>query len=143
MRVDFYQVGSDPAETVVALIARNTLKAGKRLLVVASEPDRLDRISNALWGRSDTFLANGRAGAGHEARQPVLLSETLEATNGASFLALADGTWRAPDGFDRVFLVFDNSTIDHARGVWRELGGQDGTERHFWKQEGGRWIEAA
>ncbi|MEO5597559.1 MAG: DNA polymerase III subunit chi [Novosphingobium sp.] len=143
MRVDFYQISNDPAEAVVALIARNTLKAGKRLLVVAREPARLERISEALWARGDSFLANGRAGAGHDERQPVLLSDNLEAANGASFLALADGQWRDPDGFERVFLVFDNSTIDDARGVWRDLGTREGTERHFWKQDGGRWIEAA
>ena len=143
MRVDFYQTSRDPAEAVVALIARNTLKAGKRLLVVANGPALLGRISETLWARADSFLANGRAGGEHDARQPVLLSDSLDAVNGASCLALADGQWRDPDGFERVFLVFDNSTIDSARGVWRELGIREGTERHFWKQDGGRWIEAA
>ena len=35
MKVDFYQLGRDPAEKVIAGIARNTLKAGERLLVVS------------------------------------------------------------------------------------------------------------
>jgi TRAP-type mannitol/chloroaromatic compound transport system permease large subunit len=36
---------------------------------------------------------------------------------------------------------FDNRTIDAARGTWRMLGERDGIERHFWKQDGGRWVE--
>ena len=53
-----------------------------------------------------------------------------------------DGKWRDEAfGFERAFLFFDNSTIDAARGTWRMLGERDGVERHFWKQEGGRWVE--
>ena len=42
---------------------------------------------------------------------------------------------------ERVFLFFDNRTIDAARGTWRMLGEREDIERHFWKQEGGRWVE--
>ncbi len=142
MRVDFYQLSRDPAETAVAQIARNTLKAGKRLLVVADGADRLDRIGEALWAKGGDFLANGRAGGLHDARQPILLSESTEPANGATFLALADGKWRESEGFERVFLFFDGETLDAARALWRDLGSREATERHFWKQDGGKWAEA-
>ncbi len=142
MRVDFYQLSRDPVETAVAQIARATLKAGKRLLVVADDADRLDRIGEALWAVGGDFLANGRAGGPHDARQPILLAEAVEPANGATFLALADGKWREPDGFERVFLFFDGETLDAARGLWRDLGSREDTERHFWKQDGGKWAEA-
>ena len=142
MRVDFYQLSRDPVETAVAQIARATLKAGKRLLVVADDADRLDRIGEALWAVGGDFLANGRAGGPHDARQPILLAEAVEPANGATLLALADGKWREPDGFERVFLFFDGETLDAARGLWRDLGSREDTERHFWKQDGGKWAEA-
>ena len=37
MRVDFYQLSRDPAETVLPLLARNTLRAGERLLIVSTD----------------------------------------------------------------------------------------------------------
>ncbi len=142
MRVDFYQLSRDPAETAVALIAQKVVESGQRLLVVAGDPLLHARISDALWRQPDTFLANGPAGSGHDARQPILLSDSLDAANGATFLALADGQWREGDGFERVFLFFDDSTIAASQELWRELGSREGFERNFWKQDGGKWVKA-
>ena len=142
-RVDFYQVSRDPVPEIVALLARNTLKAGERLLVVAEPPALREAISEALWrAPGDSFLAHGSAGGPHDARQPILLADTLLAANGARFLVLADGIWREPGEFERVFLVFDAATLDAARACWRTLGERTGLERHFWKQEDGRWVRA-
>jgi DNA polymerase-3 subunit chi len=142
MRVDFYQLSRDPAEKVVPLLARNTMTAGEKLLVVSGDAAQLDRIGQALWEPRESFLAHGRAGQPHEERQPILLSDRAEPANGARFLALADGVWREADGrFERTFLLFDDATVQGARQCWRDLGGREGIERRFWKQEGGRWVE--
>ncbi len=141
MRVDFYQLTNDAAEHVVPLIARNTLAAGQRLLVVSDDPAQLKRTSEALWTRlPDTFLANGLASDPHADRQPILLSTDVEPANGAKFMALADGMWR--DGeFERVFLLFPPARIDDARGCWRMLGTREGVERRYWRQDGGKWVQ--
>src|SRR5690606_10794419 len=99
------------------LIARATLAAGERLLVVSDDADQLDRIGKAMWERlPEGFLAHGRAGAGHEDRQPILLAQAMEPANGARYLAIADGVWRERDpGFARTFLMFDDATIAQAR----------------------------
>ena len=126
------------------MIARHTLDAGERLLVVAAEPARLDRISAALWSRiPESFLAHGRSGGPHDARQPVLLSGSAEPANGARFCALADGMWREHEpGFARSFYLFDEAALRSARDCWRMLGNRDVVERRFWKQdERGRWVE--
>ena len=141
MRVDFYQLSRDPAEAAVAAIAAKALAGGKRMLVVAQDEALLGRVSDALWAVKESFLANGYAGGPHDARQPVLLSDQLEAPNGADILALADGKWREAPGFDRVLLFFDNSTIDDARAQWRALRGRDDAECHYWSQAEGRWQE--
>jgi DNA polymerase-3 subunit chi len=71
VRVDFYQLSRDPAEGVLPLIARNTLGAGARLLVVSQDEAQLGRIGEALWTRlPDSFLAHGRAGGAHDAASP-------------------------------------------------------------------------
>lgn len=144
MRVDFYQISRDPLPEIVTLLARNTLQAGERLLVVSRDEAQLDSISEALWRSApeESFLANGRAGGAHDARQPILLSDRAEPANGARYLALADGVWREAEGFARVFLVFGADTLEAARACWRMLGERDGLERNFWKQDGGRWTKA-
>ena len=143
MRVDFYQLSRDPAELALPLIARAAMVAGERLLVVSGDAAQLDRIDEALWTRlPDTFLAHGKAGGGHDARQPILLSAEALPANEAKFLALADGLWREPDpAFTRVFFLFDDATLQGARDCWRMLGTRDGIERRFWKQDGGKWVE--
>ena len=144
MRVDFYQLSRDPVEAVLPQIARATLRGGNRLLVVSGDDSQIDRIDRALWEKfPETFLGHGRAGGEHDARQPVLLGGQMQAGNGSKYVAIADGVWRDADSdFDRTFYFFDDATLKPARQCWRELGKRDGLERHFWKQEGGKWIEA-
>ncbi len=143
MRVDFYQLSRDPAEAALPLIARATLKAGERLLVVSGDEGQRARIGDALWERlPDSFLAHGNAGGPHDARQPILLSDRPEPANGAQYLAIADGVWREGDSpFERIFFLFDEATLQPARDCWRMLGQRDAIERRFWKQQDGRWVE--
>jgi DNA polymerase-3 subunit chi len=142
VRVDFYQLTRDPAEWVVPLLARSTLGAGERLMVVSDDAAQLGRISTALWQRlPDSFLAHGLAGTAHDARQPVLLGTTPEPANGARFLALADGQWREAADMVRVFLLFPPEQTDAARQTWRLLGQREGVERRYWRQDGGKWRE--
>ena len=142
MRVDFYQLSRDSAEVALAGLARASLAAGQRLLIVAEDLAQRKRISESLWTRfPDSFLAHGAAGGPNDARQPILISDALIAGNGASIVAFADGLWREPDGFARALLVFDEATLAGARECWRMLGGREGVERRFWKQQDGRWVE--
>ena len=142
MRVDFYQLSRDPAELVLPALAQGTLKAGERMLVVSEDAGQLERISEALWTKvPESFLAHGMAGGEHDARQPILLSHEPVPANGARYLALADGVWREFDDVARVFLLFPPERIDDARATWRMLGGREGAERKYWRQEGGKWLE--
>lgn len=144
MKIDFWQLSRDPADTVCALIAQRVLDSDERLLVVSKDPDQRAAISKALWKAGSTsFLANGEAGAGGDDRQPVLLSETPDAANKASHVIYADGEYREVDGFARAFLLFDDGTLEAARATWRSLDGKDGLERAFFRQDGGKWVKVA
>lgn len=144
MRVDFYQLSRDPAEVALPLIAGKVIGSGERLLVVSADGEQRKRIRQALWSAGpDTFLANGEVGDGQEERQPILLSDAPQPANGAKFMAIADGQWReGSEPFARTFYLFDESTVQQARGVWRELRSREGVEHYYWKQEGGRWVQA-
>lgn len=144
-RVDFYRLTRDPAARVLPVLAERVLAGGNRLLVVAGEGDSRAALSEGLWAhKADAFLAHGAADGELAMYEPILLADSIisEPANGARMVALADGVWRDEAlSFDRCFFLFDNSRIDDARATWRTLGARDGVERHFWKQEGGRWVE--
>ena len=141
MQVDFYQPTRDPAEKVLPAIAQRILDNKGRLLIISDDAGQLDAISAALWtARPDSFLAHAKSGEGDDALQPILLSQDTDAPNGAKFVALADGHWRAvSEDFERIFYLFPPKQTDNARSAWRTLG--DGVERRYWKQDGGKWVQ--
>jgi DNA polymerase-3 subunit chi len=145
MQVDFYQLSRDPVDQVLPAIAARILDMGARLLVVAQEEDRLERISAGLWaGPPESFLAHGRAGEGAEASQPILLSGSCDATNGARHVALADGVWRDEAlTFERVFHFFDDDTIEAARTSWRALAKREEIAARYFRQDGRKWVQMA
>jgi DNA polymerase-3 subunit chi len=144
MKIDFWQLSRDPVDKVTALIAQRVLDQGERLLVVSAEAEQRATISRGLWqAGAETFLANGEANADGAERQPILLSDSIEALNGASHAIFADGTFRDAPVFERSFLLFDDSTVKHARETWKALSGRDGLERAFFRQDGGKWVKVA
>ena len=145
-RVDFYRLTRDPVERVLPAIAARVLANGDRLLVVAVPAMQRQSIDHALWTlQPASFLPHGHAGSPDAAIEPILISGTFDAAvaNGATHVVLADGEWRDEAlGFDRSFLMFDNSRIDDARTLWRALAARDDVDNRFWKQdENGRWSE--
>ncbi len=145
MRVGFYLLQRDPVERALPQIAAKAMQAGQRMLVVAGDDAMLDRLDAALWKeRPGDFLAHGKAGSPHDPRQPILLSQSCEASNGAKLCALADGQWRdEAKTFERVLLFFDDSQRVAAREVWRSLDVLDDVEREFHEQQDGKWRKVA
>lgn len=144
MKVDFWQLSRDPVEKVVALIASRVLDGGDRLLVVSKSAEQRQLISRELWKAGpESFLANGEASAAAAESQPILLSDAAEPANKASHVIYADGEYREADGFARAFLLFDEGTVEAARGTWRSLDGKEPLERAFFRQDAGKWVKVA
>lgn len=144
MKLDFWQLSRDPADKVTALIASRVLGQDERLLVVSADAEQRAAISLSLWGSSPTrFLANGQASEVGAERHPILLSETPEPANGASHVIFADGRYRDIEGFDRAFLLFDDTALQSARQTWKALEEREGLERAFFRQDGGKWVKVA
>ena len=139
----FYHLERSTLDEVLPGLMEKTRERGWRALVRAADPRLLDEIDERLWTwRDDSFLAHGRAGAGGEAHQPILLGATCDAGNGARHIALADGVWRDEAlGFERAFYFFDADTIDGARASWRVLSKANGVEPRFWRQDGRKWVQ--
>ena len=145
MLVDFYQLGTAPAEQVIASIAGKVTADDGRLLLVAGDELALARLDRLLWDQGATsFLPHGMAGGADDARQPILLSATTDAPNRARNILIADGEWReAALTFDRAFYLFDDSTLEGARLAWKLLSGRDDVERRYWALEAGKWTQRA
>ena len=144
MKIDFWQLSRDPVEKVAALIAQRVLDQDERLLIVSGQADQRAAISKGLWQAGpETFLANGEASAPGSDRQPILLSQTIEAENGASHAIFADGQFRDAPHFARTFLLFNDATLQHARETWKALSDREGLERAFFRQDGGKWVKVA
>jgi DNA polymerase-3 subunit chi len=145
VRVDFYQLGAGGHDGVIGAIAGKLLGEGGRLLVVASDEGLLARLDRMLWDEGEaSFLPHGIAGGADDSRQPILLATTTDAPNLARNILIADGEWRdAALHFDRAFYLFDAATLEGARLAWKLLAGRDDTERHYWANEAGKWVEKA
>jgi len=144
MKVDFYQLGATPLDSIVGSLATRLLAENQQLVVISSDESQLARLDRQLWSDGPTFLPHGTAGGGDDARQPILLSTTPDAPNLARNLLIADGEWReAALSFDRAFFLFDESHLEPARLAWKLLAGRDGVERRYWAQEDGRWSQKA
>ena len=140
MRVDFYQLERDRADTVVPMLAAKALGAGARLSVVCGDERARSELSEALWRHApDSFLAHGEVGGSVDARQPILLGKEPTRANGATLLLVADGRWREVESFDRLLFLFRPDEVGVARQRWKAL---DEDDRHYWAQgEDGRWVE--
>jgi len=144
MKVDFYQLGATPLDSIVTSLATRLLAENQQLLVISSDESQLARLDRQLWSDGPTFLPHGAAGSGDDARQPILLSTTPDAPNLARNLLIADGEWReAALSFDRAFFLFDEAMLEPARLAWKLLAGRDGVDRRYWAQEDGRWTQKA
>ena len=137
MQVGFYHLTRDPMPAVAAQLSAKVREAGERLLIVAEEEEVRDTISDALW-QADGFLANGEL---HPARQPILLSGSCDAENGARWAMFADGRWREEASrFARVFLLFDDATIRDARRLWTDFTSRGDVDFAAYRQDtSGRW----
>ncbi len=142
MRIDFYHLSATPIERALPGLCEKVLAGEGRLVVVADEA-QLGMLDSELWAYSpDSFLPHGRSDGPAPEAQSILLSPVAEAPNGARNLAIADGKWREEAlGFDRIFYFFGAETLDAARAAWRALEERPETERRYWKQEGGKWVE--
>jgi DNA polymerase III subunit chi len=143
VKADFYHLTDQPLERVLPRLAERVLADGGRLLVIAESERQRSHIDDLLWSYSpDSFLPHGRAGAGNDSAQPILISAGVDAVNGARTVALADGIWRDDVlAFDRALHLFDDESIGAARDAWKGLKDRPGVERCFWKREDGRWQQ--
>lgn len=144
----FYHLEKSPLEAALPPLLEKCLQRGWRAVVRGPIAERLESLDQALWAwKEDAFLPHGMEGRDAAARQPVLLTTTLGAPNGAKALFLVDGA--APDdvaAFERASILFDGrdeAAVVHARLQWKAAK-EAGHDIAYWKETAvGRWEKQA
>ena len=129
-------------------LLEKSLERGWRAVVQSGGPERRDALDGYLWTyREDSFLPHGTAGDGHDADQPVYLTDGLENPNQANVRFMVD---RAipPDlsSYERAVYIFDGNdeqSLTDARLRWKEAKAA-GYEVTYWHEnEGGGFSRKA
>ena len=147
VEVGFYQLQRSALEPALGRLLEKVLASGKRAVVRASSPERVEALNRALWtfGR-DSFLPHGSRADGFAEDQPVFLTDAADYPNGATVLVLVDGAEAEPASpFERCLYLFDGNdpqAVEQARARWRQWR-ERGARVTYWQQtERGGWQQA-
>lgn len=141
----FYHLERSSAEQVLPELLEKTLGRGWKALVRGVDATRLERLDADLWTyRDDSFLPHGLASEPMAARQPVLLTDQVDNTNGGDAVFLLDGAEPGDlAGVSRCVLLFDGrdeSALAQARGRWAAFK-KAGHPVSYWRQGAERGWE--
>jgi len=144
----FYHLTRQPLEQVLPGLLETCLQRDWRVVVQTGSRERRDGLDSLLWTyREDSFLPHGTAADGHEAEQPIFLTDGPDNPNAAHVRFLVDRA-APPDlsPYERGVFLFDDSDPDavaEARGHWKALKAA-GHALTYWQQsESGRWEKKA
>ena len=145
----FYHLTRRPLVETLRMLLAKSLDNGWRVAVRGREPEGLEALDRALWlGQESEFLPHGLAGGEHDACQPVLLTVTGDAPNGAHCVMSVHGAEVSAEDvarLDRVCVLFDgndDAALDQARRQWKALK-EAGASAQYWSEESGRWEKKA
>ena len=146
--IGFYHLQRTPLEKALPRLLEKVLASGRRAVVMAGSPARVEALNHALWVQDPNgFLPHGSAEDGNAERQPVWLTAADENPNRAAVLVLTDGAVSARlDAFERCLDLFDGNDADQvaaARERWAAAKAA-GHAVAYWQQgDGGAWEKRA
>lgn len=144
--IGFYHLTRTPLERALPQLLEKVIAAGKRAVVRAGSPERIDFLNTALWTYDPaSFLPHGTAREGEAADQPIWLSDRADRPNGADILILTDSvTADDIDQFERCLEMFDGrdqEAVAAARARWRGYRDAGHTLTYWQQTERGGWQQ--
>jgi DNA polymerase III subunit chi len=143
----FYHLTRSTLEVTARTLLARSFDLGWRVVVRGRSAGLLDGLDRALWlGPEDEFLPHGRAGGAHDARQPILLTETTTLPDRCNALMVIEGADVLPAevaGLERVWILFeggDEAAVERARGQWKTLSDL-GIGAQYWAEDESRWTK--
>ncbi len=144
----FYHLERTSLEAAAGPLLEKCLERGWRVLAVSPRPERRAALDQALWTYSDlSFLPHGRDdGELDPARQPILISGSVENQNAAVALFLMDGADApAESAVERCMVMFDGAddgVRGKARAQFKTAKEAGCVTRYFQQTPRGGWKEA-
>ncbi len=144
--VGFYHLTKWPLERALPKLLERVLASGRRAVLLAPSKERVEDLTVQLWTYDPgSWLPHGSARDGHAEAQPIYLTDTEEAPNGADVLVVVEGMRPEFAGqFDRVLDLFngrDEDAVAAARDRWRHYSA-GGHKLTYWQQtDSGGWQQ--
>ncbi len=140
----FYHLERQPLERVLPALLEKTLERGWRAVVQSGSEERLDALNLALWTYSEgSFLPHGAKKDGFASEQPIYLTTSDDAPNGARVRFLVDGaTAKDLAGLLRAVYLFDGNdpeALEVARAEWKAVKAAGHTCTYWRQSPEGRW----
>ncbi|MGE4481792.1 DNA polymerase III subunit chi [Acidocella sp.] len=143
--IGFYHLTRTGLDAALPMLLGRTLQAGEKAVVSCADERLLAKLDDALWQcQKPDWLPHGTAHSSHPEWQPIYLTTGHENPAGAHFLFRIDGSETAPDGFTRIFDLFDGNNeenVQSARQRWRNAKAA-GLSLTYWKQDVNGWVKA-
>jgi DNA polymerase-3 subunit chi len=143
----FYHLEHGSIDQALPELLEKTVAKGWRAVVRCTNPDQLDHLDSWLWRyRDDSFLAHGRRGHPHAARQPILLTDGDAAENGAQALFILDEPPVGLDAYERCIVLFegkDEVALARARRLWSSYKAAGSIVAYWRQQETRGWTRQA
>lgn len=147
MEIYFYHLENQALSSILPDLLRRGLERGLRMAVETSLPEKLERLSSALWAAEDvSFLPHGYAeDVPHT--QPIWLSADAANPNAATYRFYVDGALPLEiGGLKRALIMIDSTSEEalvNARTEWKKRKAE-GHQVSYWKQdENHRWANLA
>lgn len=146
--VNFYHLTSTPLERALPRLVEKAYTGGNRVLLIESNPERLDVLNQVLWTFSTlVFLPHGAVKDGAPEDQPILLSPTADNLNQADIAIITDGSQLADTShFKRIIDMFDGNddeAVGNARTRWKTYQNSGSPLTYLRQTEQGNWEEKA
>ncbi|MDB2390276.1 DNA polymerase III subunit chi [Alphaproteobacteria bacterium] len=148
-KIDFYHLSLSDVETVLLMLLKKTLAAGKKALILCPQP-AASALDTDLWAHEpDSWLAHGLDDADGKNIAKIWISTDMTSNPiEAEFVFLLHGS--VPDDlskFERVFNLFDGRSeaqVQQARDQWKSWGDLASADRgYFAETDNGRWEKKA
>lgn len=145
--IRFYHLTSMPLERALPQLLEKAAGAQFRVVVKAANEQAMDMLNTLLWTYAPgSFLPHGSRKDPQPAAQPIYITDGTENPNGATLLAVTDGSQPDFAGYARVLDLFDGgdeAAVQAARHRWK-IYKDSGHNLQYWQQtEQGGWTQKA
>lgn len=146
--IRFYHLQRSTLEQTLPKLLEKTLERKWRAVVMAGSENRVEALNGLLWTYTrEGFLPHGSKTDGHQAQQPIWLTESDENPNAANVLFLIDGVDSTKIGdYDLCCEMFDgrdDAAVALARDHWKRRK-EAGFDLTYWQQtDSGAWEKKA